>query len=51
VSRKAIDLCLELGLQAIPGACPMMYCAPVDAGHKCFRVLLGLTGKLPRGGL
>jgi len=48
VSREAIDRCRERGLPVIPGACPMMYCAPVDTGHKCIRFVLGLTGKLPR---
>jgi hypothetical protein len=26
----------------------MMFCQPVDVGHKCMRWLLGVTGKLPK---
>jgi len=38
----------ELGLNIIPGGCPMMFCEPVDIAHKCFRWLFGVTGKLPK---
>jgi predicted CoA-binding protein len=48
VSQEAIDRCRRHGMLAIPGACPMMYCAPVDAGHKCMRFVLRLSGKLPQ---
>lgn len=29
----------------IPGGCPMMFSEPVDAGHKCMRWFLKVTGK------
>jgi predicted CoA-binding protein len=48
VSEEAIDLCREEGITAIPGGCPMMYCKPVDPGHKCLRWLLRFTGRLPQ---
>ena len=48
VSVEAVERCRQLGLRAIPGACPMMYCEPVDPGHKCIRFLARITGKLPR---
>jgi predicted CoA-binding protein len=47
VSEEAIRLCREKGIAVIPGACPMMYLEPVDFGHRCFRWLLGVSGKLP----
>jgi len=48
VSDAVVERCRERGLRAIPGACPMMYCEPVDPGHKCIRFLSRVTGKLPR---
>ena len=38
----------RLGVSIIPGGCPMMFCPPVDLGHRCMRFVLGLTGKLSR---
>jgi hypothetical protein len=32
----------------ISGGCPMMFCQPVDFGHKCMRWILNLTGGLPK---
>ena len=48
VSQQAVSLCRQHGIAVIPGACPMMFCQPVDVGHKCMRWLLGVTGKLPK---
>ena len=48
VSEAAVELCRSEGISVIPGACPMMYLEPVDLGHRCFRWVLGLTGKLPK---
>jgi predicted CoA-binding protein len=48
VSPAAVERCHELGLRVIPGVCPMMYAEPVDAGHKCMKFLIRVTGKLPR---
>jgi hypothetical protein len=47
VSPEAVERCRRHRIQAIPGACPVMYCAPVDPGHKCMRFLARVTGKLP----
>lgn len=48
VDDEAVRLCDELGIDVIAGACPMMYVAPVDFGHRCFRWILGVTGGLPK---
>jgi hypothetical protein len=47
VSEEAVNLCREKGIEVIPGACPMMFCEPVDFGHRCMRWLLKVTGGLP----
>lgn len=46
VSEEARALCKAQGIRVIAGGCPMMYCAPVDVGHRCLRWFLGVTGKL-----
>lgn len=48
VSSEAIDFCRENNITVIPGGCPMMFCEPVDFGHKCIRWILNLTGGLPK---
>lgn len=48
VSDEAIRECERLGLTAIAGGCPLMYCEPVDFGHKCMRTILRWRGRLPR---
>ena len=47
VSPAAVQFCKEHGITCIAGACPMMYCQPVDFGHKCMKFFLGVGGKLP----
>jgi len=47
VSEAAVEFCKENGIEVIAGACPMMFCEPVDFGHKCFRWILRMTGKMP----
>jgi len=49
VSTEAAALARQHGLRVIDGACPMMYVAPVDVGHRCIRWVLGVTGGLPKG--
>ena len=49
VSEEALRLCRERGISVIPGACPMMFCQPVDPAHTCMRWMLGLFGRLPTG--
>lgn len=46
VSDAAVQVCEEHGIQVIPGGCPMMFCEPVDGGHKCIRGMLRLFGGL-----
>jgi predicted CoA-binding protein len=48
VSDDAVKFCRENGIAVIPGACPMMYCEPVDFAHKCLRWIFGVVGKLPK---
>ncbi|MBE7554978.1 MAG: CoA-binding protein [Anaerolineales bacterium] len=45
VDDEAVRLCAELGLSVIPGSCPLMFCEPVDVGHKCLRWFLQVSGK------
>lgn len=47
VSDAALAACREAGIEPIVGGCPLMYCAPVDFGHRCFRWWLGWKGRLP----
>ena len=48
VSSAAMDACHRHGIHMIPGACPLMFCQPVDFGHKCMRWIAKITGQLPR---
>jgi predicted CoA-binding protein len=47
-SEPAVQFCTEHGIAVIPGGCPNMFGETSDAGHRCMRVLLQLTGKVPR---
>lgn len=47
VAAEAVALCREHGIALIAGACPMMYCEPVDFGHRCMCWLMRVTGGLP----
>ncbi len=48
VSDEAAEYGRQNGIAVIAGGCPMMYCQPVDIGHKCMRWILNLTGGLPK---
>ncbi len=48
VSSAAVEECGRLGIGCIVGGCPLMYCAPVDFGHRCMRWWLERRGRLPR---
>ena len=48
VSPEAVTFCRENSITIIPGGCPLMFCEPVDFGHKCMRWILNLTGGLPK---
>jgi uncharacterized protein len=47
VSDDAVAECRARGVEPIVGGCPLMYCAPVDIGHRCFRWLLQRQGRVP----
>jgi predicted CoA-binding protein len=47
VSEEAVRIGREHGVEVVAGGCPMMFCGQVDPGHRCFRWLLRLTGRLP----
>lgn len=48
VSTAAVEECTRHGIPCIVGGCPLMYCEPIDFGHRCMRALLGWRGRLPR---
>jgi predicted CoA-binding protein len=48
VSEEAIRECDRLGMECIVGGCPLMFCAPVDIGHKCIRWWLQRSGRVPK---
>jgi predicted CoA-binding protein len=48
VSDAATKFCQDHHITVIPGGCPMMFCQPVDFGHKCMHWILRLTGGLPK---
>ncbi len=47
VSGEAERECERLGISYLDGGCPMMYCAPVDFGHRCMRWILKLQHRVP----
>jgi predicted CoA-binding protein len=48
VSETAIRECEARGIHCIVGGCPLMYCEPVDLGHRCMRWWLARQGRVPR---
>jgi hypothetical protein len=48
VSAAAVQLCRERGIQCIAGGCPLLYCAPVDVGHRCMGWWLRWSRRIPR---
>jgi len=44
ISNQAVQMCRDNNISVIPGGCPMMFCKPVDFGHKCMRGFARLTG-------
>jgi uncharacterized protein len=48
VSDDALRAFQARGIVPIVGGCPLMYCEPVDFGHRCMRWWLGWRGHLPR---
>jgi predicted CoA-binding protein len=47
VSEVAIRECEARGIKNIVGGCPLMYCAPVDLGHRCMGWWLRRKGRVP----
>jgi len=47
-SEPAVEFCTEHGIAVIPGGCPCMFGETSDPGHRGMRVMLQLTGKVPR---
>ena len=47
VSDEAVAACRELGVECIVGGCPLMFCEPVDLGHRCMRWWLQRKGRVP----
>jgi predicted CoA-binding protein len=47
VSEEAVQECQARGVQCIVGGCPLMYCEPVDAAHRCFRWWLRWRRRVP----
>ena len=47
VSAEAVRACERAGIVCIEGGCPLMYCDPVDIGHRCMRWWLRRRGRVP----
>lgn len=50
VDDAAVQAGRAAGLTVIAGACPLMFGAKADVGHKCMRWVLGLTKARPTAG-
>jgi hypothetical protein len=48
VSGSATTLGRARGITVIDGGCPLMFDPTADFGHKCMRLMFGLTGVVPR---
>ena len=48
VSTEAAAWGRDHGIRVIDGGCPLMFEPASDGGHKAMRVMLTLTGKVPR---
>lgn len=48
VSEAAVRECEARGIACIAGGCPLMFCDPVDFGHRCMRWWLQRQGRVPR---
>lgn len=47
VAPEAVRECRARGVEPIVGGCPLMYCQPVDPGHRFFRWWLRLWRRVP----
>lgn len=48
VSDAAVELCHQLGIEVIPGACPLMFLEPVGWIHRIHRALRHSNGSLAK---
>jgi hypothetical protein len=48
VSQAATDYGRQRGIHVIDGGCPLMFDPTADGGHKAMKLILTLTGKVPR---
>ena len=48
VSDDAVRECRDSGIDCIVGGCPLMFCEPVDLGHRCMRWWLQRQGRVPK---
>lgn len=47
VSDEATQDCRTRGIKCIVGGCPLMYCEPIDFGHRCMGWWLRRKGRVP----
>ncbi len=47
VADGAVEECRSRGVEPIVGGCPLMYCEPVDGGHRFLRWWLRLWRRVP----
>lgn len=48
VSEEAVSECAARGIDCIVGGCPLMFCDPVDVGHKCMKWWLQRRERVPK---
>ena len=48
VSEEAVRECHARHIDCIVGGCPLMFCDPVDFGHRCMRWWLQRQGRVPK---
>jgi predicted CoA-binding protein len=48
VSAEAVRACEDQGIACIVGGCPLMFCEPIDIGHRCMRWWFQRQGRVPR---
>ena len=46
VSDAAVKECEAHGIACIVGGCPLMFCEPIDVGHRCMRWWLTRRGRI-----
>ena len=48
VSEEAVRECRARNIDCIVGGCPLMFCDPVDFGHRCMKWWLQRQGRVPK---